>query len=87
MGGSSRAALRSRCFVNGAPVTLRALRALGGLLVDLNGQHSSLALREGATQLALLDKVAGCGALVAQVRTGHTHAGAYGGATDSPGTV
>ncbi|GFH23915.1 hypothetical protein HaLaN_21609, partial [Haematococcus lacustris] len=29
--------LRSRCFINGLPVSLRSLRALSGLLLDLNG--------------------------------------------------
>jgi hypothetical protein len=52
---------RSRCFINRSPVTLRSLRALSGLLLDMNGQHSSEALRDSDTQLALLDRVAGTG--------------------------
>src|SRR5690606_10234951 len=30
---------RSRAFINGQPVTLQDLRALGALLVDIHGQH------------------------------------------------
>ena len=56
-------ALRSRCFVNGAPTSLRVLRALGAALVDTNGQHAALGLRDPETQLALLDRVAGPPAL------------------------
>lgn len=59
--------LRSRCFINGCPVTLRALRVLNGLLVDMNGQHSSLALADPSTQMGLLDRVAGCVGLKAEV--------------------
>jgi hypothetical protein len=67
--GSVPPRLRSRCFINGCPVTLRALRALNGLLVDMNGQHSSLALADPGIQMALLDRVAACGALKVEVGT------------------
>ncbi|MEW5306991.1 MAG: hypothetical protein WDW36_009414 [Sanguina aurantia] len=56
---------RSRCYINGTPTSLRVLRALGALLVDTNGQHAALSLREPATQLAMLDRLAGTAALVA----------------------
>ena len=59
--------LRSRVLVNGAPSSLRVLRQLGELLVDVNGQHAALGLRDAPTQLALLDRVAGadaCGVVV-----------------------
>ena len=36
---------RSRCFINGAPTSLRVLRDLGGLLVDANAQNAALALK------------------------------------------
>lgn len=41
MGAGAPPRLRSRCFINGAPVALRALRALQGVLVDMNGQHGA----------------------------------------------
>ncbi|HEY5718806.1 MAG TPA: AAA family ATPase, partial [Gammaproteobacteria bacterium] len=35
---------RSRAFVNGTPVTLQALKALGDLLADIHGQHEHQSL-------------------------------------------
>ncbi|WIA31266.1 hypothetical protein OEZ86_001261 [Tetradesmus obliquus] len=52
-------ATRSRVLINGVASSLRVLRALGALLADVNGQHASLALRDAATQLQLLDRIAG----------------------------
>jgi len=46
---------RSRAFVNGQPVNLQDLRALGGLLVDIHGQHAHQSLLEAGSQRALLD--------------------------------
>lgn len=51
--------LRSRCSVNGTTTSLRVLREIGNLLVDVNGQNSSQALKESGTQLNLLDRIAG----------------------------
>ncbi|GLI67135.1 hypothetical protein VaNZ11_011345 [Volvox africanus] len=50
---------RSRVFLNGSPTSLRILREVGALLVDTNGQHSSMSLRDASTQLDLLDRIAG----------------------------
>ncbi|GIL53523.1 hypothetical protein Vafri_9112 [Volvox africanus] len=50
---------RSRVFLNGSPSSLRILREVGALLVDTNGQHSSMSLRDASTQLDLLDRIAG----------------------------
>lgn len=50
---------RSHCSINGAATSLRVLKLLGTLLVDSNGQHSSLSLRDARTQLELLDRIAG----------------------------
>jgi DNA repair ATPase RecN len=52
-------ATRSRVLINGVASSLRVLRALGALLADVNGQHASLALRDSATQLQLLDRITG----------------------------
>ncbi|MEO8467377.1 MAG: DNA repair protein RecN [Gammaproteobacteria bacterium] len=46
---------RSRAFINGQPATLQDLKALGGMLVDIHGQHAHQSLLEGAAQRALLD--------------------------------
>lgn len=63
---------RSRAFVNGAPVTLAQLRALGEQLVDVHGQHAHQSLLRPAAQLALLDEhgtLAGAAAAVAEAHT------------------
>lgn len=56
---AAAAAARSRVLINGSPSSLRVLRALAPLLVDVNGQHASLALRDSNQQLQLLDRIAG----------------------------
>jgi DNA repair protein RecN (Recombination protein N) len=46
---------RSRAFINGQPVNLQDLKELGGLLVDIHGQHAHQSLLETGNQRALLD--------------------------------
>ena len=46
---------RSRAFINGQPVNLQDLKALGGLLVDIHGQHAHQSLLDTGNQRALLD--------------------------------
>jgi DNA repair protein RecN (Recombination protein N) len=46
---------RSRSFINGQPATLQDLKLLGGLLVDIHGQHEHQSLLDAAVQRALLD--------------------------------
>ena len=46
---------RSRAWVNGIPVTLTQVRALGEKLLDIHGQHAHQSLLKPASQLALLD--------------------------------
>lgn len=62
---------RSRAFVNNQPVTLRDLRELGSLLVDIHGQHAHQSLLTTAAQRRLLDAHGGHGELASRV------AGAY----------
>ncbi|MBL8518025.1 MAG: DNA repair protein RecN [Betaproteobacteria bacterium] len=50
---------RSRAFINGRPATLTQLRDLGGLLLDIHGQHEHQRLLSRDAQLALLDDYAG----------------------------
>jgi DNA repair protein RecN (Recombination protein N) len=46
---------RSRAFINGQPVNLQDLKLLGGLLVDIHGQHAHQSLLDTGNQRALLD--------------------------------
>ncbi|KAL3146260.1 hypothetical protein ABBQ32_002962 [Trebouxia sp. C0010 RCD-2024] len=62
--------VRSRCYVNGIATSLRVLREIGSSLVDVNGQHAALSIRDSATQLALLDRVAGTSGLLASFAAG-----------------
>eukprot|EP00208_Stichococcus_sp_RCC1054_P006404 CAMPEP_0206146770 /NCGR_PEP_ID=MMETSP1473-20131121/31382_1 /ASSEMBLY_ACC=CAM_ASM_001109 /TAXON_ID=1461547 /ORGANISM="Stichococcus sp, Strain RCC1054" /LENGTH=304 /DNA_ID=CAMNT_0053543455 /DNA_START=162 /DNA_END=1073 /DNA_ORIENTATION=+ len=58
-------AMRSKCVVNGAHTSLRVVRELANLLVDVNGQNAALSLRDSDTQTALLDRIAGTTAAAA----------------------
>ncbi len=49
---------RSRAFINGSPATLQDCAALGGLLIDIHGQHAHQSLVRRAHQRALLDSYA-----------------------------
>lgn len=46
---------RSRAWVNDAPVGAQALRQLGGLLVEVQGQHDQMGLADPAGHVRLLD--------------------------------
>ena len=46
---------RSRCYVNGVSVPVKALAALGERLVSYHGQREQARLTDGAEQLAILD--------------------------------
>ena len=48
-----------RAFINGAPVTLRQLRALGILLADIHGQHEHQALLRRDQQRRVIDDFCG----------------------------
>jgi DNA repair ATPase RecN len=50
---------RSKCSLNGTATSLRVLKEIGRVLVDVNGQHAALSMKDGGTQLELLDKLAG----------------------------
>ncbi len=62
---------RSRAFINGSPVTIQALKALGELLVDIHGQHEHQSLLKPAAQRELLDAYAGHPELLKQVAAYH----------------
>jgi DNA repair protein RecN (Recombination protein N) len=57
---------RSLCKVNGRAVPLRVLRALGSVLVDVNGQGAAQQLGDSAACVQLLDARAGTAQLAAQ---------------------
>lgn len=46
---------RSRAFINGVPVTLQHVRAVGEWLLDIHGQHAHQSLLRSDAQRALLD--------------------------------
>jgi DNA repair protein RecN (Recombination protein N) len=58
---------RSRAFINGQPVNLQDLKALGGLLVDIHGQHAHQSLLDTGNQRALLDAHDAIGPLASNV--------------------
>jgi len=62
---------RSRSFINGQAATLQDLKLLGGLLVDIHGQHEHQSLLETSAQRTLLDAHGGLDELARSV------AGAY----------
>lgn len=55
--------IRSVCRINGRVVPLKALKALGDILMDFNGQGAASTLSDEGAQLALLDEWAGTKAL------------------------
>ncbi len=50
---------RSAAYVNDQPVAVSTLRQIGGLLVDVHGQHESQSLLQPAYQLQVLDAYGG----------------------------
>jgi len=59
---------RSRMLVNDQPVTLAAIRALAGCLVEMHGQNEHVALFAREAQLNLLDQFAGASSDVEALR-------------------
>ncbi|MDJ1158602.1 DNA repair protein RecN [Chelatococcus sp. SYSU_G07232] len=50
---------RTRAFVNDQPVSVQALKAIGGTLVEIHGQHDDRALVDAASHRAILDAFGG----------------------------
>lgn len=50
---------KSRAFINDTPVTLKTIRELGLMLIDIHSQHQNLELSTQKFQLDLVDSVAG----------------------------
>jgi DNA repair protein RecN (Recombination protein N) len=58
---------RSRAFINGQSVALATLKALGGRLIDIHGQHEHQSLTRPRAQRLLLDYYAGHAKALADV--------------------
>nr|WP_211110104.1 DNA repair protein RecN [Acuticoccus mangrovi] len=58
---------RARAFVNDQPVSVSLLRALGGLLVEVHGQHADRGLMQPAAHRRLIDAYGGLGGETARV--------------------
>jgi DNA repair protein RecN (Recombination protein N) len=57
---------RSRAFINGSPVPLSQLKALGQKLINIHGQHAHHQLMKSDYQLSMLDQYAGHGELISK---------------------
>jgi len=62
---------RSRAWVNGSPTTAAVLSELGGLLVDLHGQHETQSLLHAEAQRNILDAYAHAEAELSAVSEAH----------------
>ncbi|RUT35131.1 DNA repair protein RecN [Arsenicitalea aurantiaca] len=62
---------RTRAFINDQPVSAGLLSTIGGLVVEIHGQHDDRALVDVATHRAALDSFGGHESGVAQVRDAH----------------
>ncbi|MGC9422600.1 MULTISPECIES: DNA repair protein RecN [Vibrio] len=64
---------RSRAFINGSPVPLSQLKAIGQLLINIHGQHAHQQLMKPEQQLSMLDQYAGHHNLLKQTRLAYQH--------------
>jgi DNA repair protein RecN (Recombination protein N) len=62
---------QSRCFVNDTPTTIKTLKGIGELLVDLHGQHEHQSLLRVGTHCKLLDDFGGLSGIVGDFRDGY----------------
>lgn len=62
---------RSRAYLNGQSVAVQQLRELGGILIDIHGQHEFQSLTRGTAQRELLDGYGKHEPLVGQVAIAH----------------
>jgi DNA repair protein RecN (Recombination protein N) len=62
---------RSRAFINGSPVPLSQLKALGQVLINIHGQHAHQQLLKPEHQMSMLDQYAGHQPLLEKTR--HTY--------------
>ncbi|HET7757342.1 MAG TPA: DNA repair protein RecN [Steroidobacteraceae bacterium] len=62
---------RSRAYLNGQSVAVQSLREVGGILIDIHGQHEFQSLTRSGPQRELLDGYGALTALTAQVGIAH----------------
>ena len=62
---------KSRAWINGSPVTISVLSEIGGLLVDLHGQHETQSLLRPEAQRDMLDAYADADVERVAVRDAH----------------
>ncbi len=62
---------RSRAFINGSPVTVAQIQALGHLLVEIHGQNEHLRLTRTAEQFKLLDRSGNYAKDIARINSLH----------------
>lgn len=62
---------RSRAFINGNPVPVQSLKAIGAMLVTIHGQHEHQTLQRNDQQRALLDHRGGLHKQLAAVAASH----------------
>ena len=62
---------RSRAFINDQPVTVALLRRIGGLLIEIQGQHDQMGLADPASHAGLLDAYGVAPALPPAARGSH----------------
>jgi DNA repair protein RecN (Recombination protein N) len=70
---------RSRAWINGSPATVGVLATVGGLLVDLHGQHETVSLLKPDTQRDILDAYAQAGPEREAVAAAHEECSALRG--------
>lgn len=63
---------RSRAYINGTPVPVGQLKALGQLLLNIHGQHAHQLLLKPEHQLTILDAYAGHHHLLAETRDAYS---------------
>ena len=64
---------RSKAYINGQPVNLQTLKALGDQLVDIHSQHAHHQLLQREYHQTLLDAYADCSTLLSQVSAHFNH--------------
>jgi DNA repair protein RecN (Recombination protein N) len=64
---------RSRAFINGNPVPLSQLKAIGQLLINIHGQHAHQHLMKSEHQMSMLDQYSGHHELINATRLAYQH--------------
>ena len=72
---------RSRAFVNGSPVAIADLGAIGEHLLDIHGQHAHQSLTRAAYQRELLDAYGGHAGIAAETHRHYGHCATSAGAS------